>query len=57
MTNKIPLAIVIRLAIENPGEVPDILDRINPMSLPEFAGQIDIIVGTDVADLDKWLNT
>lgn len=56
MADKIPLMVVLSFLVDKPEDAPAILTAINPKSLPFFSNQARIIVGTDVADTEKFLD-
>lgn len=56
MPDRIPLAVVLRFDVEQPEDAARVLSAIDPPRLPWFAGTARVVVGSDVADLERWLD-
>lgn len=48
--------IVVSLELPNPEAAVDVLEHMDPPEIPYFAGQIRLVVGTDVDDTIKFLD-
>jgi len=55
-SNIFPVLIAISFRVSDPKDIPEIIEAIHPPSLPSFAGEIRVVVGTDVDDVIKFLD-
>jgi hypothetical protein len=51
-----PVLVVVSFNVPEPEDVPKIIEALNPPSLPMFAGNVRIVVGTDVAEVVQFLD-
>jgi hypothetical protein len=47
--------VVISLNLSDGEQIASVLDHINPPSIPHFAGQVRIAVGSDAQRVVNWL--